>query len=352
MFLRHVRLELGFKTNYEQDPVLTHNFSKITALAFLQPSNISQDFDDLYNSSPPILHPLLDDFEDTYIRGHQSTERSKPMFPVELWNMHLRTTDLLMRTNNSAEAWHHGLNSIIQCQHPTLWDFNESLQNEEYFIHCQLIKLNSGQKVELSKNLNCPLLWEHETKNYHLQEKGMTLKIGIDFGGVLSILDKHDEHGGHGHKSTDINIPDALVSLRSLKSKGHELYLISFCGRTRAIKTTNSILEMIPDIFNGLYFVKNKIFKADVCKYLGCDLMIDDTLDVLKQIHLTIPTMNLCWFQGDPNWRYNKHYENEQIFCSKTWPDVLNSVEEIQTQEIRRHLVDLDTSLDHKIYKM
>ncbi|CAF1451545.1 unnamed protein product, partial [Didymodactylos carnosus] len=88
--------ELGFKTNYEQDPVFAHNV-------------------------------------------------------IEFWNMHQRTTDLSMRTNNSAEAWHCHLNSILQCQHPALWAFIESLQNEEHFIHCQLIKLNTGQKVEPSK---------------------------------------------------------------------------------------------------------------------------------------------------------------------------------------------------------
>ncbi|CAF4553019.1 unnamed protein product, partial [Didymodactylos carnosus] len=142
--------ELDFKTNYEQDPVFAHNVSKIAAL-FLQLTDVSQGFDDLHNSSPPMLHPLLDYFEDTYIGRQRSQRRSQAMFSVEFWNMHQRTTDLSMRTKNLAEAWHRRLNSIIQCQHPTLWAFSESLQNEEHFIHCQLIKLNSGQKVEPSK---------------------------------------------------------------------------------------------------------------------------------------------------------------------------------------------------------
>ncbi|CAF1600090.1 unnamed protein product [Didymodactylos carnosus] len=140
--------ELGLKTNCEQDPVFAHNVSKIAALAFLQPADVSQGFADLHNSSPPMLHPLLDYFEDTYIGRQRSQGRCKPMFSVEFWNMHQRTTDLSMCTNNSAETWHRRLNSIIQCQHPTRWAFIESLQNEEHFIHCQLIKLNSGQKVE------------------------------------------------------------------------------------------------------------------------------------------------------------------------------------------------------------
>jgi hypothetical protein len=71
------------------------------------------------------------------------------MFEMEFWNMHQRTTDLLMRTNNSLEAyWHRRLSSIVQCQHPSLWKFIESLKNEEHYIHCQLVKLNADEKVE------------------------------------------------------------------------------------------------------------------------------------------------------------------------------------------------------------
>ncbi len=51
--------ELGFKTNYEQDPAFAHDVNKISALAFLKPNDVSQGFDDLYNSLPQILQPLL-----------------------------------------------------------------------------------------------------------------------------------------------------------------------------------------------------------------------------------------------------------------------------------------------------
>ncbi|CAF2090872.1 unnamed protein product [Rotaria magnacalcarata] len=142
---------LGFKTNYEQDPVFAHHVNQIAALAFLQSNDVSQSFDDLYNLLPQILHPLLDYFEDTYVGRNCTLGRAKPMFELEFWNMHQRTTDRLMRTNNSAEAWHRRLSSIMQCQHPTLWSFINNLKNEEHYIHCQLIKLNCGEKVEPNK---------------------------------------------------------------------------------------------------------------------------------------------------------------------------------------------------------
>ena len=45
-------------------------------------------------------------------------------------------------------AWHRPLSSITHCEHLNLWKFIECLQNEEYFIHCPLMKINSGAKIE------------------------------------------------------------------------------------------------------------------------------------------------------------------------------------------------------------
>ena len=103
------------------------------------------------SSLPQILQPLLDYFEDTYVGKRRAQGRSRAMFDIELWNMHQRTTDQLIRTNNRVEAWHRWLSSVIQSQHPTLWSFIESLQSEEHFIHCQIIKLNAGEKVQPNK---------------------------------------------------------------------------------------------------------------------------------------------------------------------------------------------------------
>ncbi|CAF4574309.1 unnamed protein product, partial [Rotaria socialis] len=103
------------------------------------------------NSLPPILHPLLNYFEDTYVGRHRPQGRSNPLFKIELWNMHQRTTDLLMRTNNSDEAWHRRLSSVTKCQHPTLWLFINNLKTEEHYIYCQLIKLNAGEKIQSNK---------------------------------------------------------------------------------------------------------------------------------------------------------------------------------------------------------
>ena len=48
----------------------------------------------------------MDYFEDTCIGRRRPNGRATPRLPLDLWNMHFRTTNELMRTNNQAEAWH------------------------------------------------------------------------------------------------------------------------------------------------------------------------------------------------------------------------------------------------------
>ncbi|CAF0904197.1 unnamed protein product [Didymodactylos carnosus] len=131
VFIDETFKELGLKNAYENDSNFAYDVNKIAALAFLQPSEVSQGFDELYLSLPPILQPLMDYFEDTYIGRRRPNGRGTPRFPIELWNMHQRTINHSMRTNNFAEAWHRRLNSVILYQHPSLWIFIESIQKEQ-----------------------------------------------------------------------------------------------------------------------------------------------------------------------------------------------------------------------------
>ena len=113
---------------------------------------------------------MLNYFEDTYIRRLRANGRSQALFDINFWSMHQRTTDFLMKTNNSAECWHRHLSSIIQCQHPTLWTFINSLKNEEHFIHCQLVKLNADEKIEANKKyLNYSKHLHHASTTYTLE---------------------------------------------------------------------------------------------------------------------------------------------------------------------------------------
>jgi hypothetical protein len=106
------------------------------------------------------------------------------------------------------------------------------------------------------------------------------LTIGIDFGGVLSINDTSNNI----HRNVTIDMPYAKEALFEL-SKTCRLFLVSHCGKQRAIQTKESlIVSGLADYFSGLYFVKKPEYKSQITKYLECDIMIDDTKSVLENI--------------------------------------------------------------------
>jgi hypothetical protein len=117
------------------------------------------------------------------------------------------------------------------------------------------------------------------------------LKIGIDFGGVLSI---HDG-GNKEHINTNINMPNSISSLEKLKNDGHILYLISYCGKPRAIETKKAI-DNYNHLFAGQYYVTKREYKGFLCNYLDCDIMIDDRASILEKIKTNYPKTILIKF--------------------------------------------------------
>jgi hypothetical protein len=175
------------------------------------------------------------------------------------------------------------------------------------------------------------------------------LKIGIDFGGVLSIYDKHCNRSDEDeHQSIEINMPNAIESLIKFKDIGHQLYLISYCGDRRAIETKRSILRTLPrkDLFNELYFVQRTSHKADVCRLLGCDIMIDDKLKILNNIQRIIPTMKLIWFSS------SDIYHSPEMLKVNSWCDLIKIIDEVLIYQAIRHKRNPRVSLDDKIHKI
>ena len=63
-----------------------------------------------------------------------------------------RTSQSLMRTNNSAEAYHRRINSIFQCSHPTLWVFLQKLIDEQNATHADIVHIKSRQVPKTKKS--------------------------------------------------------------------------------------------------------------------------------------------------------------------------------------------------------
>lgn len=110
--------------------------------------------------------------------------------------------------------------------------------------------------------------------------------IAVDFGGVLSVHDKHANTGAQ-HKNTTIDMPGAMDALRHLSQK-FDLVLVSFAGKARSQETKQSILDSAAaSLFSQLIFVKDKAFKADVCAGIGAVFLIDDRQDITQSLRST-----------------------------------------------------------------
>lgn len=69
----------------------------------------------------------------------------------------------------------------------------------------------------------------------------MPVTVAIDFGGVLSIHSRGEEEET-GHRSVTINMPGVMDALDQLRQADFTLILNSFCGRSRAQETYNSLV--------------------------------------------------------------------------------------------------------------
>ncbi|CAF0719916.1 unnamed protein product [Adineta ricciae] len=172
------------------------------------------------------------------------------------------------------------------------------------------------------------------------------LRIGIDFGGVLTIHDKTRTSEDDEHRSVEINMPDAMKSLLQLKESGHKLYLISYCGERRAQETKKSLLRTLPskNFFDALYFTQRTSNKLDVCQALGCDIIIEDRLKTLKHIQHTVPTMKFLWFTS------SNETQPDDIIKVESWSDVMKTITDTLIHDSHRHQPDRRVILTGKVH--
>lgn len=162
--------------------------------------------------------------------------------------------------------------------------------------------------------------------------------IGIDMGGVLTIHDnKNNETINNEHKNTKVNMPYAVDSLYELKELNHNLFLVSYCGKNRARDTRNSLaIEKIDTLFEHQYYVKNKLFKSQICNNIGCHFMIDDNVHVLDNIKKHNNNIVTILFEGN-NHRVHK--------CAKDWKQVVNIIKNTKYFEPIKDSFNIDDLL-------
>jgi hypothetical protein len=155
-------------------------------------------------------------------------------------------------------------------------------------------------------------------KNKTKKNKGPIFKIGVDFGGVLAKHKKgEDAEKLEEHKNTQIDMPRAIETLKKLKKNGHDLYIVSFCGKKRALEGKEEIENSgLTNVFTEQIYIKNPFKKGDVLLNFGCNFMIDDRLDLLNKIKLVDPDIVTIWFGQ------KKDDNNTQHICAENWDEV------------------------------
>lgn len=175
------------------------------------------------------------------------------------------------------------------------------------------------------------------------EEKITPLNIGVDFGGVCSAhAEKYESTEKNASKQVElINVKGCEETLRALRAQGHKLFLVSFCGRSRA-DNTRAYLQPL-GLFDELFFVKDRKYKQNICLLLGLDVLIDDRLDVLETIN---PTQTMLFtgvagaaekyeqpavYKDKKTGKFIQYKKFEPDFVANDWAHVLQLIPSVKS---------------------
>jgi hypothetical protein len=118
-----------------------------------------------------------------------------------------------------------------------------------------------------------------------------------------------------------------------------DLYIISYCGASRAKQTRDSLDSSgLSSFFRYQYYVKEREYKKHICNYLGADFMIDDREEILNDVNEANPKITTILFgKKKPQKKVHKWAEN--------WVQVVEIIDEIIDENKKTKVVD-DPSLD------
>ena len=116
--------DLGLMPKYRQDEGFKLRVKKLADLAFIPVSDLVATFESLLTSFLYDELRLLAYFENTWIGQPDGRRRLPPLFPTTVDPHELRMPLKLFTTPSS-------FNSLLTCQHPTIWKLLESLESQK-----------------------------------------------------------------------------------------------------------------------------------------------------------------------------------------------------------------------------
>jgi hypothetical protein len=128
--------EIGMKADYEQNDEVRAMVRCLPALAHVPVDSVEAAFEVLADAMPQgeQMNVLVSYFEHTFVRGRRKAGRAETygpaLFATEKWNQFESAGSGIARTTNIVEGWHHGLQSLFLCSHPSLWVCIEGLHKD------------------------------------------------------------------------------------------------------------------------------------------------------------------------------------------------------------------------------
>lgn len=145
--------QLNLATAYRNDMHLRMHVKMMLSLSFVPVSDVPAAFEDLVDDCPPLMVPLTEYWEDTYIGRQRRGRRANPRYALHLWNMRDRVIDNLPRTNNSVEAWHRSFQQTVDCHHPSVYKLVEHFRQEQSHYELKIERFHAGiRQLEASKS--------------------------------------------------------------------------------------------------------------------------------------------------------------------------------------------------------
>lgn len=125
----------------------------LKALSFLSPTDIPEYFRDLKAVATKDGLKIFNFFENNYVLGKKNRkERSPVPYPPTFWSVGSLVDDNLPRTQNTVEAWHRRLNSVISRSHIGCYKLINELKQEHIYIKNLIENIKKGNiKKRLAK---------------------------------------------------------------------------------------------------------------------------------------------------------------------------------------------------------
>lgn len=119
----------------------------LMALAFVPVNPMIDAFEKIikssfYKDNSDILNKLIDYFKSTRIgkRSHIGFECKKPLF--DIWNCYQAVIEVLKRSNNSVEGWHHSFNNKVRVIHAIFSCFISIIKAEQVIIETTITQID------------------------------------------------------------------------------------------------------------------------------------------------------------------------------------------------------------------